>query len=257
MKKVFLLSALLAMLICGCEDKGEENSVRVFADSSLALALNDVVEAYNAENPANIEIVSGSTASLFGRIEDGARCDIFIPSSKEQINSLIKDEFLKEENVIPILTNDVVLIKNFESDTTVKSFDTVPQAKNIALAEESEPIGLFSREVFINLNVFKEVLSLKTSVYKDSVEVAQAVAEGKNEVGVCFETDALNFADKIQIITLAPKDSLNSEAIYSIAVLNTEEGLEPSEDVTAFAEYLDTPEAADIFNDYDFGIYIN
>ena len=163
MKKILCLVCTFTLLLSGCGNK-IENKIRVFAHSSLTTALNEIVENYNKDNPVNIEIVSGGTNSLYNRIEDGSQCDIFIPSSKEQINSLIQDEFLKEENVTPILQNNVVLIKNYDNDTTVKSFDTVPEASTIAMAKESEPIGSFAREVFINLNVFKQVLSINTNL---------------------------------------------------------------------------------------------
>ncbi len=255
-----MICLLLAVMVClmGCGEKVEESKIRVFVDSSLESAINDVINQYIAENPISIEVVSDSTNTLFNKIEDGAHCDIFIPSSKEQINNLVSDEYLKEENVTPILTNAMVLIAGYGgAQTKVKSFDTVTEAKSLAIAEESDPAGLFAREIFINLNVFKAVLSMKTTTYNDSPSVAMAVAEGKNEAGVCYETDALANADKVQIITLAPKDSLNSEILYSVAVMETDDGLEPTQSVKDFAEYLDTPEAAEIFADYDFGIYIN
>lgn len=256
-----MIYLLLVVCLMGCGEKVEESKIRVFVDSSLESAINDVINQYIAENPVNIEVISDSTNTLFNKIEDGSHCDIFIPSSKEQVNSLIKDEYLKEENVTPILTNNMVLIAGYKYggnyDIKVKSFDTVTEAKSLAIAEEGDPAGLFAREIFINLNVFKSVLSMKNSTYKDSPSVASAVAEGKNEVGVCYETDALANADKVQIITLAPKDSLNSEILYSVAIMETDDGLEPAQSVKEFAEYLDTPEAADIFADYDFGIYMN
>lgn len=245
-------------LLSGCGEKIEENKIMVFVDSSLESAINDVISQYTEENPVNIEVVSDSTSTLFNKIEDGSKCDIFIPSSKEQINTLVSDEYLKKENVTPILTNDMVLIAGYDgTQTKVKSFDSVTEAKSLAIVNENDPAGLFAREIFINLNVFKSVLSMKSTTYKDSPSVAKAVAEGKNEVGVCYETDAIANADKVQIITLAPKESLNSEILYSVAVLETDDGLEPSQNVKDFAEYLDTPEAAKIFADYDFGIYIN
>lgn len=257
MKKILCLVCTFTLLLSGCGNKIDENKIRVFADSSLTTALNEIVENYNKDNPVNIEIVSGGTNSLYNRIEDGSQCDIFIPSSKEQINSLIQDEFLKEENVIPILQNNVVLIKNYDNDTTVKSFDTVPEASTIAMAKESEPIGSFAREVFINLNVFKQVLSMKTTECDDSPSVVQNIVDNKSDVGVCFETDALACADKVQIITLAPSQSLNSQVLYSVAVLNTNDGTDPTDSVKDFATYLDSPEAAEVFTNYDFDVYIS
>lgn len=257
MKRLFCVVMFMVFVMTGCGSEETVDSVRIFADSSLTEALNDAIDTYKEEHPVNIEIVSGSTSGLYKRIEEGADCDIFIPSSKEQINSLIEDDLLEEENVTPILENDVVLIKKLDSNLTVKSFDTVAEAKSIALANEGEPAGDFAREIFINLNVFKDVLKMNTSNYEDSPSVVNAVIEGKCDVGVCFETDALAQADKVQIIAIEPKDSLNSEAVYSVALINGENGIDPDENTKNIAEYLDSPEAAQIFAGYDFGIYIS
>lgn len=257
MKRLFCVVMFMIFVMTGCGSEETADSVRIFTDSSFTEALNDAIDVYKEEHPINIEIVSGSTSSLYKRIEEGADCDIFIPSSKEQINSLVEDDLLEEENVTPILENDVVLIKKLDSNLTVKSFDTVTEAKSIALANEGEPAGDFAREIFINLNVFKDVLRMNTSNYDDSPSVVNAIIEGKCDVGVCFETDALAQADKVQIIAIEPKDSLNSEAVYSVAVLNGEDGLDPDDNTKNVAEYLDSPEAAQIFAGYDFGIYIS
>lgn len=258
MKRLFCIMFAMCTMLSGCGSEVEEsNKISVFVDSSLIEAMNAVVEEYNKENVVDIEIVGGSTSSLLNKIERGADCDIYIPSAKDPINSLIEDDYLKEENVTPILENTMVLIKKNSSNSTVKSFDTVSEAKSIALVKESEPAGLFAREIFINLNVFKQVLAMKTSEYESSQEVVDAIINGKNEVGVCFETDALAKADKIQVIALAPSESINSDILYSVAVLNAADGFEPEDKVKNFAEYLDTPEAADIFDDFDFGIYIS
>lgn len=256
MKKMLLLIMAL-FIMTGCGEKEAVESIKVFADVSLEGALNDVIEEYQKENFVNIDVVTGSTSELLSRIEKGAECDIYIPSSKEQINTLIDDKLLEQENVTPILKNSIVIIKKLQSDITVKSFDTAAEAESIAMAKESEPVGAFAREIFINLNVFKDILKMDINSCESSLDAVNSVADGKSDVGVCFETDAIANADKVQIIAAAPKDSLNSEVLYSVALLNKEEGLEPSDNAVKFAEYLDTPEAADIFDNFDFEIYIS
>lgn len=257
MKKLFCLITAVFFVLAGCKSEEPSEHIRVFADSSLSSALNAAVDEFKSENPVDIEIVNGSTSKLFERIKDGADCSIFIPSSKEQINSLIKNKYLNAENVIPLLKNNIVLIKKYDKDIPVKAFDSVAKARSISLAQESEPVGMFAREVFINLNVFKDVLNMNTISCEDSPSVVNSVIDGESEVGVCFETDALAQADKVQIIASAPKESINSEVLYSVAVMNIDDGTEPSDNVKKFAEYLDSPEAAQIFAEYDFSIYIN
>lgn len=256
MKRLFFI-LLVLFLLTGCGDGIESSKIRIFTDSSITEAVNAVIESYKEENLVDIEVVSNSTSRLLSKIEDGADCDIFIPSSKDSINTLEGEKLVNRENVTPILTNNVVLISGYKSGTTVKSFDTVTEAANIALAREKEPLGAFSREILINLNVYKQVLGMKISTLEDSPSVVEAVAQGKNEVGICFESDALANADRVNIITRPPRDALNSEVIYSVAVINRDDGLEPSNTVKDIAAYLDTPEAARIFARYELGIYIN
>lgn len=256
MKKLFC-SVMIMMLCAGCTADEAVDNVVIFVDSSAAECITEAVETYKEENAVNTEIVKGSTRSLFNRIEEGEECDIFIPSSKEQINALIDDKLLDRGNVTTILENNVVVIKKLGEDSGVKSFDTVSEASNMAMANESEPVGAYAREIFINMGIFEDVLKMKTTDYEDSPAVVNAVIEGECEIGICFETDALAQADKVQIIASQPKDSLNSEAVYSVALLKGEDGEEPDDNTKALSEYLDSPEAADIFESYDFEIYID
>ncbi len=255
MKKA--LTALFAVLmLSGCSGNADDHKIRIFADSSVSGALEDVIESYKEENLIDIDITSGSTSRLLRKIEDGARCDIFIPSSKDPLAALEKENIITAGNSFPLLTDNVVLITSYDSNTTVKSFDTVTEASSLAMAREEEPLGSFAREILINLNVYKQVLNMKTNKCEDSYEVINSVAEGKSEVGICFESGALSNADKVRIITKSPRDSLNSDVLYSVALINDEDGAEPSNSVKSLYSYLDTPEAAQIFAGHEFGIYI-
>ncbi len=256
MKKA--LTALCAVLmLSGCSANADDHKIRIFADSSASEALGDVIESYKEENLIDIDITSGSTSRLLSKIEDGARFDIFIPSSKDPLTALEKESLMTAGNSFPLLTDNVVLITSYDSNTTVKSFDTVTEASSLAMAREAEPLGSFAREVLINLNVYKQVLNMKTNTCEDSNEVINSVADGKSEVGICFESGALSNADRVRIITKAPRGSLNSDVLYSVALINDEDGAEPSNSVKSLYSYIDTPEAAQIFAQHEFGIYID
>lgn len=255
MKKA-LLALCTALALSGCSNNTEDHRIKIFVDSGAAGAVEEVIEGYKEENLIDIDITAGSTSRLLSRIENGAECDIFIPSSKAPLTALENDKLLNTGNSFPLLTDNVVLITSYSSDTTVKSFDTVTEASSLAIARENEPVGSFAREILINLNVYKKVLNMKTNTFEDSNEVISSVANGKSEVGICFESGALSNADKVRIITRAPRESLNSDVLYSVALINDEDGAEPSNSVKSLYNYLDTPEAAQIFAQHEFGIYI-
>lgn len=261
MKKIIILMMSLLFLLTACGEVQDDNKIRVFADSSLEAPLKEAVNLYNEENPIDIELITDSSEKLCSRIENGANCDIFIPSSNTVLDTLVNEGLVDKGSVIPLFTNEIAVVTGFnyggrDFKTNVISFDSIPKAKDISLVSEKDSAGMFSREIFINLNVFEQVLSMKTSTFEDSPSVAKAIAENNTEIGVCYETDALMYADKVRVIALAPKESLNSDLIYSSCVVKGDNDTTQSDSVFDFNNFLDSPEVAEIFSEYDFGIYM-
>ena len=256
MKRFCCLFLTIIIFATGCGKAEVESDINLYVDSSLLTVINEIVEKYEEESGVKIEVVSKTTGEIVKSVLKGEKCDISFTLGNEAIANLIKEGHLFKNYSVPIVENELVLITSRNLNTSVSKFENIRNAKNIAMSKEDEPLGQFTREALINLGVFKDVINMKVNEVKDSASVLTSVIEGKSEVGICFESDAMEKIDKVRVIEKAPKSSLNSDIVYFAGLLVREDGLEANENVKNFYKYLDTPEVAKTFSEHNFGIYI-
>ena len=200
--------------------------------------------------------LSNSMEEIQTQIEEGARCDLFFSAADKQMDALTEEKLTKEDTVVDLLENKVVLIKPKDGETKVTGFENITDAENMALAGEDVPVGQYSREIFNNLGIMDDVNEMEINECKNVTDVLAAVSEGSNEVGVVYATDAASVADKVEIIAEAPADSLQTPVLYPVGLI---EDKEASEDDTkaaeAFLDYVESDAAIKVFEDYGFTAY--
>lgn len=229
----------------------------VFIAASLANAMDEIQKDFNEEYPdVNILFNADSSGTLQTQIEEGARCDLFFSAADKQMNELTDEKLTKADTVVDLLENKVVLIKPKDGKTKVTGFENVTDAENMALAGEDVPVGQYSREIFTNLGIMDKVNEMEINECKNVTDVLAAVSEGSNEIGVVYATDAASVADKVEILTEAPADSLQTPVLYPVGLI---EDKEASEDDTkaaeAFLDYVESDAAIKVFEDYGFAAY--
>ncbi|MCI5530203.1 MAG: molybdate ABC transporter substrate-binding protein, partial [Blautia sp.] len=135
-------------------------------------------------------------------------------------------------------------------------FENITDAANIALAGEDVPVGQYAREIFTNLDIMDAVKEMEINEGKNVTEVLTAVAEGSNEVGVVYATDAASVADQVEIIAEAPEGSLETPVLYPVGLVEDQEATEDdSRAAEIFLEYLQSDEALEVFEEYGFAPY--
>ncbi len=169
------------------------------------------------------------------------------------MDALTEEKLTKEDTVVDLLENKVVLIKPKDGKTKVTGFENVTDAENMALAGEDVPVGQYSREIFTNLGIMDKVNEMEINECKNVTDVLAAVSEGSNEIGVVYATDAASVADKVEILAEAPVGSLDTPVLYPVGLI---EDKEASEDDTraaeAFLDYVESDAAIKVFEDYGF-----
>ena len=169
-----------------------------------------------------------------------------------------------------LLNNQVCLVTWKGSDTKVTDFSNLSLAKNMALADQTVPVGQYTRKALINAGMagseYTEVDQLTDDVISKALggllinncanvgAVASAVAEGANEVGTVYYSDTFGYEDQLDIIEQLP-NSLTGDVIYPVAAVESDntsdEELEASED---FLTYLQSEEAVKLFEKYHFTV---
>lgn len=247
----------------------ESTQITVFAAASLENALNEVIKKYNETQP-NVTIIPSydSSGTLLAQIEEGAACDVFFSAAQKQMDTLQNDDQLVVDGTRHnVVNNQVVVITYKGSGTAVTGLENLKDAKSIAMADGSVPVGKYTRQAMVNagmLDAVDDVSTISTDVISqalDGVEINECgnvsavktqVAEGSNEVGTAYYSDTYGLEDKLDILQVISYD-LTGNVIYPIAQVKNDEADELEQKAALdFVNFVKSDAAKAIFDSYYF-----
>lgn len=250
-------------------EKLESTQITVFAAASLENALNEVIKKYNETQP-NVTIVPSydSSGTLLAQIEEGAACDVFFSAAQKQMDTLQNDDQLVVDGTRHnVVNNQVVVITYKGSGTAVTGLENLKDAKSIAMADGSVPVGKYTRQAMVNagmLDAVDDVSTIPTDVISQAlggVEINECgnvsavktqVAEGSNEVGTVYYSDTYGLEDKLDILQVISYD-LSGNVIYPIAQVKNDEADELEQKAALdFVNFVKSDAAKAIFDSYYF-----
>lgn len=242
--------------------------IQVFIAASLDNAFQDIVKLYSESQPnITVTLNADSSGTLLTQIQEGFTCDIFFSAATQQMDTLEEDGLNIEGTRVDLLKNQLALITYKDSGTTVTSLENLSDASSMALSDSSVPAGKYTRVALQALGILDtsldpaEITSQEVSdalgglTINETSNVSktlEAVAEGSNEVGAVYYSDAYSRIDDIEILEMVPTD-LTGEIIYPMCRV---QNAEADDAVTAAADdfyaFLQTPEVIEIFENYMF-----
>ena len=247
----------------------ESTQITVVAAASLENALNEVIKKYNETQP-NVTIIPSydSSGTLLAQIEEGAACDVFFSAAQKQMDTLQNDDQLVVDGTRHnVVNNQVVVITYKGSGTAVTGLENLKDAKSIAMADGSVPVGKYTRQAMVNagmLDAVDDVSTIPTDVISqalDGVEINECgnvsavktqVAEGSNEVGTVYYSDTYGLEDKLDILQVISYD-LTGNVIYPIAQVKNDEADELEQKAALdFVNFVKSDAAKAIFDSYYF-----
>ncbi|MGI6010680.1 MAG: molybdate ABC transporter substrate-binding protein [Ruminococcus sp.] len=239
------------------EEASEEPvELYVFIAASLSNAMEELKTAYQEEHPnVDIKYNVDSSGTLQTQIEEGAQCDIFFSAALQQMDALVEGGYVDQGNVANLLENKVVLIKPTGGETTVTGFSDITNAANLALAGEDVPVGQYARKIFDNLGITDQVMAMEINEGANVTAVLTAVAEHSNEVGIVYSTDAASMPDDVEVIAEATEEEVGEAVVYPVGLVKDEQATEAqTEAAKDFYEYLQSDDAAAVFEEYGFAV---
>ncbi len=273
-KKISCILVVLCMCVglvaCGgTQDKAEENvEIQVFIAASLNTVMNEVAKKYNETHPeVKVMFNADSSGKLLTQIKEGYECDIFFSAAQKQMNELEADGLIVEGTRKNVVNNQVVVVTLKDGGTKVTGLENLDEAKNIALAGGSVPVGKYTRQAFVNLGILEKVedvskiTTTEISNALGGVEISEqdnaskvliAVIEGACEVGTTYYSDTYGYEDELQILETISSD-LTGDVIYPVCqVKNAEADEYQTKVVVDFLNYITSDEAKEIFRAYYF-----
>ncbi|MDJ0689364.1 MAG: molybdate ABC transporter substrate-binding protein [Xenococcaceae cyanobacterium MO_188.B32] len=262
------ISILSLLLVAGCnylsiiqvENPSQATSLTqltVSVAASLKNAIEEIEPLYEKKHPETKIIYNfASSGSLQRQIEQGAPVDVFISAATDKMDVLEKQGILLTETRRDLLKNQMVLVvpvSKRKNNLKVDNFSdlTTKKVTRVALGEpKSVPAGKYAQEV---LNYFKiaDKVNYKAVYAKDVRQVLNYVATGNVDAGIVYRTDALS-VDRVQIVATALKNT-HSPVIYPIAAIEDSDNPEAAKELI---EFLTTPEAQAVFEEYGFDVVI-
>ena len=246
----------------------DDTTVTVFAAKSLNSVMETLISEYNKTQP-NVKLVGSydSSGTLMTQIEEGASCDVFFSAAAKQMDQLEADGLVVEGTRHNVVNNQVVVITLKDSDTAVTGLENLNEAKSIALAGGSVPVGKYTRQALMNLGILDKVDDASTITTEQVSEalggaeiseqanvskVLIAVTEGACEVGTTYYSDTYGYEDQIKILQTVSYD-LTGNVIYPICRVENKEADDAKKKAADdFLAYVTSDDAKKIFDSYYF-----
>lgn len=250
------------------KEDAEKTEVQVFVAASLKNVMEDLGQQYEKEHP-EVKLVfnADSSGKLLSQIQEGYACDIFFSAAQKQMDTLEGEGNLVEGSRKNVVNNQLCVVTLKDSGTKVTGLENLKDAKSIALADGTVPVGKYTRQALVALKILPEtedVSKISTQEVSEAlggVEISEqsnvskvlaAVVEGSSEVGTTYYSDTYGYEDKLQILEKVPYD-LTGNVIYPIAQIKNEEASQEEQDAAKdFIAFVTSDNAKTTFQKYYF-----
>ena len=278
MKKRILAAVLAAVMVfslAGCagnknegknskKESGKKTEIQVFIAASLNTVMTELAKEYQKDHPdVKITYNADSSGTLLTQIEEGYECDLFFSAAQKQMDQLEEDGLVVDgtrKNVVNVVTRK-------DSKTKVKGLETLKDAKSIALAGGSVPVGKYTRAALISIGKLKKVEDPATITTEEvskalgDVEISEqdnvskvlsAVVEGSCEVGTTYYSDTYGYEKDLDILEKVSYD-LTGDVIYPIAEVKNDEADKAQKAAAEdFLKFVTSDQSKKVFDSYYF-----
>lgn len=257
-RRITVLCTVLAGVLClymGCGKqviKEEKTELHILAAASMTDVLEEAARIYEKENPdIKLTLQFDSSGTLKTQIEQGAPSDVFFPAAMKQIDELHAAGLIKEDSIVKLLENKVVLIQPADSDIALTSFEDVvsDRVSMVAIGNADVPVGQYTEEIYTNLGLWEDVRE-KANLASNVRQVLDWVATGNADCGIVYATDAM-MEEKVTVVSEAPTGTCE-KVVYPAGVVKASTHTKEAE---AFLAYLQTEQVKEIFESYGFTNY--
>lgn len=233
---VAVLAALLGLGACSSDD---DRTVDVYAASSLTEAYQTLEERFEAENPdVDVRLNLAGSNALQRQILDGAGAHVFAPADVTLIDGILD---LLADDASVYASNQLTLIVPTDDDGDAAVTSTTELADDgllVARCAPGVPCGDATDRYLSDTE-----LSIGRSTDEPNVRsVLLKVANGEADAGFVYRTDAEARADAVTEIVLTDAPTVD----LAVAVLSDDD------DARAFADFVLSDEAADVFRSFGF-----
>ena len=249
-------------------EASEETEIQVFIAASLNTVMTELAKEYQKDHSdVKITYNADSSGTLLTQIEEGYECDLFFSAAQKQMDQLEEDGLVVDGTRKNVVNNQVIVVTRKDSKTKVKGLETLKDAKSIALAGGSVPVGKYTRAALISIGKLKKVEDPATITTEEvskalgDVEISEqdnvskvlsAVVEGSCEVGTTYYSDTYGYEKDLDILEKVSYD-LTGDVIYPIAEVKNDEADKAQKAAAEdFLKFVTSDQSKKVFDSYYF-----
>ena len=196
----------------------DQNTIKVFAPSSMTDAARELAAAYEAANPgAKIAIEVGHSPTQRLQLLQGARGDVFITASQKDMDDAIQDQSVDGGANKVFATNQLIVVLPPQNPANLQTLaDLAKPGVRLLVAVVDTPIGkvtliaLDKMDKQIGSGFKDKVLANIVSNEAGVKPIVSKMQLGEADAGIVFVTDAVA-APALKTIAIPPEMNVISQ----------------------------------------------
>ncbi|MBA5763988.1 molybdate ABC transporter substrate-binding protein [Vibrio sp. 404] len=231
------------------QDASSQQTIRVYAASSLTNALNELITQYENTHDVDIVAIYGGSSSLARQVEQGAPADLFISANELWVKHLERQGVAKQEDIHIFSQNRLVVIA---PKGTVGELDITQQSSWLNMLKDSRlaigqpnavPAGIYAKQSLESLGVWAGLS--KHLAPTSNVRISLTLVErGEAALGIVYQSDVM-VSEKVRVMHTFDEAS-HDPIRYPLVQLTA------SQSVTQFMQFLLSESASKTLVEYGF-----
>lgn len=231
-----------------------QDSILVFAASSMTHALNQIIQQYQNETGQSVKVSYGASSALARQLAYGAPADIYISAHAKWMDYAVTQQSIESNRVTPWLKNQLVLIAPIANhqpfDWTQRNLDDLLNKGRLAIGDPAHvPAGIYAKEALESLKLWQG-LQGKMALSHNVRSVLILVERHEANLGIVYRSDVLN--SSTHIVQTFP-ETTHQPIVFVKAI--TRHG-ENKKNVMRFYDFLSSPIANHILSKLGFTLII-
>jgi len=252
--KYLIINNILCFALTAFSASMASADTTVFAAASLRNALDEVRQAWAAQDSGKVVVSYAGSSALARQIEKGAPADIFISADLAWMAYLAQRKLVSEGSRVNLLRNELVMIAPASARISVElrrglQLGQLLGRDRMAIADPDHvPAGKYGKAALEALGLWPQVAD-KLARGENVRTALNYVARGEAPLGIVYRTDCAAEA-KVRVVASFPADT-HPPVVYPAALVAGRGNAQAA----AFFSYLKSNAATGIFRKHGFLTY--
>lgn len=149
----------LCLAVTGMFTNAYADDLRIFAGAGLMKPMEELRQNFEKSHDVHIDVHYGSSGEIFGMLGVGQTCDVFIPGAEKYTRDAIKNGWVYEPSMKPIVKHVPVMVVPGGNPANIQTLDDLARpGVKVALGDpKAAAIGKVSKKMLSKAGMWEQV----------------------------------------------------------------------------------------------------